>query len=132
MCFKIVNRAHVVVPKDFNVPSLFSKIVCARFESTLNSLLFYFHDNFCSHKTKILRSKFQKKNSGVYGFVLLPPGWTSFSHPDESPPNFESIQQMVGNYSYLALAMILMIQFCTRIGLAGIITMYIGEIFPFK
>lgn len=65
--------------------------------------------------------------TGVYGFILLPPGWTSFKkNSDDTLISLEQIREMVGDYNYLALALVLIMQFGTKIGLAGIPYMYLG------
>lgn len=71
--------------------------------------------------------------SGIYGFVFFPRGWTSFrKYPHESTNSYEFIRGIVGNYSYLALGLILTMQFATKIGVSGLPHMFASEIFPFK
>lgn len=72
--------------------------------------------------------------AGIYGFVFFPPGWTSFqsqSNPTGSN-GFEIIREKVGNYGYLALVLVLVMQFCTKMGAAGATLLLVGEVFPFK
>lgn len=70
---------------------------------------------------------------GVYGFVFFPLGWISFQKdPNDTPMDPEHIRKMVGNNGYLALILILIMKFFGRIGLNGILNLYIGEIFPYK
>lgn len=72
-------------------------------------------------------------STGVYGFIVLPSSWTSFKeHPEEPLPNMEHIRQIVGNCGYFALALVLLMQFSSRIGLSGIGYVFVGEVFPFK
>lgn len=70
---------------------------------------------------------------GIYGFVLLPPGWTSFrNHPYESSDKFDYIRGVVGDYGYVALALMLIMQFATKIGVSGLPHIFVSEVFPFK
>lgn len=46
--------------------------------------------------------------------------------------NPEYIRKFVGNYSFIALALVLIMQFFARIGVAGMPMMFVGEVFPFK
>lgn len=70
---------------------------------------------------------------GVYGFVLLPPGWTSFKLDSNQQLNDpEYIRNLVGNYSYLALILILVIKFCGKTSVDFMFFMYVGEVFPYK
>lgn len=67
---------------------------------------------------------------GVYGFILLPTGWSSFG--DHTPETYAYIRQTVGNYSYLALALILLMQFSAKFGVYGLPNVYNSESFPMK
>lgn len=70
---------------------------------------------------------------GVYGFVFLPSGWRSFKQgPNEPPKDPELIRKWVGNYSYLALILVLVMRFCSKAGVDVMSTMYTGEVYPFK
>lgn len=70
---------------------------------------------------------------GIYIFILIEPsGWTSFKRPNGPPLNLDVAREMVGNYGYLALLFILLMQFCSRIGVGGIPYVYMGECFPFQ
>lgn len=63
----------------------------------------------------------------------MPPGWTSFRDlPYESANKFDYIRGVVGDYGYLALALILIMQFSTKIGVAGLPHIFVSEVFPFK
>lgn len=64
---------------------------------------------------------------GIYGFVFLPPGWTSLNHYETN-----EIHEMVGNYGYLALVLVFIMQFCTKMGVGGATLLLVGEVFPFK
>lgn len=71
--------------------------------------------------------------SGIYGFVLFPPGWKSFQqHPTDSADKYEYIRGVVGNYSYFALGLYLTMQFVTKIGVAGLPHMFTSEVFPLR
>lgn len=71
--------------------------------------------------------------AGIYGFVFFPTGWTSFRKYDyESADKYEFIRGVVGNYSYLALVLILTMQFAAKIGVTGLPHMFASEVFPFK
>lgn len=67
---------------------------------------------------------------GIFGFVFLPPGWTSFEN--KTPERYEYIQSVVGNYGYLALGLMLLMQFGARFGIFGLPQTYLGEVFPLK
>lgn len=68
--------------------------------------------------------------TGIYGFILFPPGWTTFG--DHTPETYKYIRQIVGNYSYLALALILLMQFAAKFGVYGLPNVYNSESFPMK
>lgn len=67
---------------------------------------------------------------GVYGFMFFPSGWTSFRRYDSD--QLKTIQQNIGNYSYLALATILLMHFTTRFAIHGLPNMFASEVYPFK
>lgn len=70
---------------------------------------------------------------GIYGFVFLPSGWTSFIEGDsKGRQKIEHIKQVVGNYSYLALAMISIMNFTTRFAIGSMPSIFASEVFPFK
>ena len=74
-----------------------------------------------------------KKNicfTGIYGFIFLPSGWTSFG--DYTPDQYANTKNIVGNFSYLALGLIIIMVFATRIGVFGLPHTYMGEVFPLK
>lgn len=64
---------------------------------------------------------------GIYGFILFPPGLSSF-HLN----GLTDMRDKVGNYGILALALVLIIQFFTKIGINGAVQLMFGEVFPFK
>lgn len=69
---------------------------------------------------------------GIYGFYYFPESWTSFKkYPNESN-KFKLIREIVGDYGYLALVLILCMQFATKIGVSGLPHMFVSEVFPFK
>lgn len=73
------------------------------------------------------------KIPGIYGFILLPSGWTSFrKYPFESSDKFDYIRGVVGDYGYIALALMLVMQFATKIGVSGLPHIFVSEVFPFK
>lgn len=70
---------------------------------------------------------------GIYGFILLPPGWTSFkSTTNDATKHPEFVKLLVGDYSYFAFALVLIMQFAAKIGVAGMPNIFIGEVFPCK
>ncbi|XP_031634375.1 facilitated trehalose transporter Tret1-like [Contarinia nasturtii] len=70
---------------------------------------------------------------GIYGYVFCPPGWSSFQdNPEEAPIKYNYIRSVVGDYGYLALALILVMQFATKIGVSGLPHIYVSEVFPLK
>lgn len=46
--------------------------------------------------------------------------------------NSTTVHESVGNYSYLALVLILVMQFASNVGVANVAFMLIGEVFPFQ
>lgn len=68
--------------------------------------------------------------SGIYGFIFLPDGWTSFG--ENTPEQYAHLKSTVGNYSYLAFGLLLIMEFSTRIGVFGLPHTYMGEVFPLK
>lgn len=61
---------------------------------------------------------------GVFGFVNLPSGWTSFNRqPDE-------VTEIVP--SYFPLAMFVLMGFGTTVGVSSVPWMLLSELFPFK
>lgn len=64
---------------------------------------------------------------GIYGFILFPPGMRSFDLN-----GLTDMRDKVGNYGILALALVLIIQFFTKIGINGAVQLLFGEIFPKK
>lgn len=74
---------------------------------------------------------------GIYGFAYFPPGWSSFevernataTTPTETPIH---IEQFVGNASYIAIVLFLIMQFCTSIGVSSVPNIMMSEIFPLK
>lgn len=70
---------------------------------------------------------------GIYGFVFLPSGWTSFIEGDSNGrEKVEHIRKIVGNYSYFALAMIFIMNFTTRFAIGSMPSIFASEVFPFK
>lgn len=70
---------------------------------------------------------------GVYGFVFFPAGWISFKrNANDAATDPNIIRSMVGSYGYFALILIFIIRFCARIGLDGVSSLFIGEVFPYK
>lgn len=67
---------------------------------------------------------------GIYGFILFPSGWTSFG--EHTPDTYEYIRRIVGNYGYLALALILIMQFAAKFGVYGLPNVFNSELFPLK
>lgn len=69
-------------------------------------------------------------DTGVFGYIFFPLGWTSFEN--KNPERYEYIQSVVGNYGYLALGLLLLMQFGARFGIFGLPQTYLGEVFPLK
>lgn len=71
---------------------------------------------------------------GIYGFKFFPSGWSSFEPHSNitSHSNSEYMQEVVGNYSYFALAMFLIMQFFICYGVSSIPNIMMSEVFPFK
>lgn len=70
---------------------------------------------------------------GVYGFAFFPLGWTSFKKdPNEPARDPEQIRQMVGNFNYIALGLVLILKFCGKAGTDVMSFLYVGEVYPFK
>lgn len=66
---------------------------------------------------------------GIFGFVFLPAGWTSFQN---DATQFESVKGMVGSFGYLALVLFLTLQFASRVGFHSLSAIIMGEVFPFR
>lgn len=70
---------------------------------------------------------------GVYGFVLLPLGWNSAHDITTIFTNdSEYIRNIVGDWNYFALAMLMIMQFCVAIGVSSVPYLLMGEVFPFR
>lgn len=72
---------------------------------------------------------------GAFGFSFLPSGVTSFntiSISNEMSTNVTISHESIGNYNYLPLALLLIMQFFVTIGITTIPFMLTGEVFPFK
>lgn len=66
----------------------------------------------------------------IYAFIHFPPGYTSFENPND--PIFLLIEHNVGNYGYLAFALMITMIFCTSLGLYAVPSLIHAEVFPFK
>lgn len=70
---------------------------------------------------------------GVYGFVFFPLNWSSFKREDNASfPNYDYIRGVVGNYGYLAVALLFAMQFFSNLGLTAIPSIIHGEVFSMK
>lgn len=74
---------------------------------------------------------------GVFGFVFLPSGFSSFDIASNNATlgnltNFGATRESIGRYSYLPLALILIMQFFITIGITTIPSLLTSEVFPFK
>lgn len=70
---------------------------------------------------------------GAYGFVFFPLGWTSFKNdPNEPAKDPGKIRQMVGNFNFIALGLVLLAKFCGKAGTDVMSFFYVGEVYPFK
>lgn len=67
---------------------------------------------------------------GIYGYIFLPSGWTSFDEHDTS--EYKRIQNNVGGYGTVALAIIFLMNFITRFAIGSIPGIVASEVFPFK
>lgn len=63
--------------------------------------------------------------AGVYAYQYLPPGTSSFN--EQTVENVNSTE-----ISYYPMALFLIMQFCTSIGVSSVPNMLISEMFPFK
>lgn len=65
--------------------------------------------------------------------MFFPPNWTSFENPDDPTiPDFLLIEEIVGSYGYIALALMFIMFFCTSLGLYAVPSLIHAEVFPFK
>lgn len=62
--------------------------------------------------------------TGIYGFLKLPPGWTSFSSRTDSTVTIEG--------SYFPMIMVIMVNFFTASGISPVPSALLSEMFPFK
>lgn len=74
---------------------------------------------------------------GIFGFVFLPSGFSSFDIASNNATlvnstDFSDIRKSIGHYSYLPLALILIMQFFITIGITTIPQLLTSEVFPFK
>lgn len=72
---------------------------------------------------------------GIFGFTLFPSGWNSFQTAYNNNNNNTSaidLHESIGNYNYIALALLLIMQFFVTIGITTIPFMLTGEVYPFK
>lgn len=66
----------------------------------------------------------------IYGYVFLPSGWISFKKCHSH--DLEHVQNMVGNWSYLALALIFVMSFISRYSIACIPAITATEVYSLK
>lgn len=86
-----------------------------------------------NHRPPNFYSMFYFFPIGIYGFVFFPPNWTSFRNPsDSSIPNFDLIREVVGNYGYIAVVLLLIMQFGANVGLSALPHLIQAEVFSFK
>lgn len=52
--------------------------------------------------------------------------------PNDSPKDPELIGEMVGDYNYLPVVLVVIMKFCGRIGPDIIPVLYMAEIYPFR
>lgn len=74
-------------------------------------------------------------NLGVFGFSLFPSGWTSFdtiSLASNASTNSTVFRESIGKHNYVALALLLIMQFFVTIGVTTIPFMLTAEVYPFK
>lgn len=74
---------------------------------------------------------------GIFGFVFLPSGFSSFDIASNNATlvnstDFGDIRKSIGHYSYLPLALILIMQFFITIGITTIPQLLTSEVFAFK
>lgn len=67
---------------------------------------------------------------GIYGFTFLPSGWSSFKkYPTE---DYEGIKEEIGQFSYLAVALVFLMQFNMRFAIGALPSIFVTEVFPFR
>lgn len=101
------------------------------------SELMIFITNYINKLNKLLVWKMNESFlsfwPGLIGFQYFPSHWTSFQiASNHNQTNSTTFQASIGNSSYLALALILIMRFANNIGIAMLPFMLISEIFPFK
>lgn len=72
---------------------------------------------------------------GIYGFIFFPSNWSSFNYISNNiTVNSDILQttESIEIYSYCALAMFLIMQFCISFGVTSMPNILMGEVFPFK
>lgn len=69
-------------------------------------------------------------STGIYGIVLFPPNWTSFENSSDS--HIQIIQNIAGDYGYLAFALMFVLNFFTSVGLNAVPPIVHAEVFSFK
>lgn len=91
----------------------------------------------CTHfRTMLLnqrKSQILSLSTGFYGFVFFPSNLKSFTRP----PllflcNKQNIQEEVGNFGYLALICLFIMQFSAGLGIAAVPHLLESEVFPFN
>lgn len=66
---------------------------------------------------------------------MFPSGWSSFKTTSSNETSLNStmvLRESMGNYNYVALALLLIMQFFVTIGITTIPFMLTGEVYPFK
>lgn len=70
---------------------------------------------------------------GIFGFIFLPTGFSSFDIASKNVTLVNSTDfSHIGRYSYLPLALILIMQFFITIGITTMPSLLTSEVFPFK
>lgn len=75
----------------------------------------------------IVLMQFFVEFSGI-SFTFFPLGWSSFENANDA----KYIQKLVGNFGCLAMILVFVMQFFTKMGVGGATLLLIGEVFPFK
>lgn len=69
----------------------------------------------------------------MYGWFFFPSGWSSIDTDIKNAThNVEVMRETVGNFSYFAIVMFMLMQFCVSVGVSSVPYILISEIFPFK
>lgn len=70
---------------------------------------------------------------GVYGLKFFPSGWTSLNEDNQlAERTLEHSKHIPAEWSYLVVAMFVVMQFCVSNGVSSVPYFMLFEVFPFK